>query len=307
VAKIGGVDIGTVVDVSQSLIRRKVRRPLAGSLVSVLQDLVSTEKRWIMNSELYSPTQSTLESVLGLADGSVLLVEIPENTRLRAGFGSITKPAEDLHDREADIHYITLEVQEVPGVGFAYTQTPDVYFHDRDYRMNLREFNPFWGHHNTQIDENRLVFTQEFYLDNRKSQAQDAVYEICAGDNLTGFKLYGWKTDWTLIGDWGGADSWGAAKTFTDNDSVEHAVTAAKGERGDTVTGGTISWKMGCPRDRVLVKFDDLEASSAYKHTTRYVRDQVLLKAEIIHTLRETARPGPIIDFVDGGMNQGVA
>jgi len=150
---------------------------------------------------------------------------------------------------------------------------------------------PIWHDCSWLLDQTSKYFEYVFYLRNDYASGQDAILEIQAPDNLSNVKVYYSNgTSYTLIGDWGGADAWGATKNFTDPQSVAHDMIVNKITRGGTLSGlATASLRLGC-NNRIMMKITGLSSNDAggADSKTKYGKDQLLLKVKVTYSNEET-------------------
>ena len=304
--KIGNIDIGTVQIVTPIYRRGNVESKVGGG-VTYWQNLASPSVRWSIYTYLKSPTEEELNNILNLVHGLPVLVDLHS---FKAGFVSWGRVTEVRPQpmRIGGQVYLDIVVNQVPAIGVTYVQTADVYTHSRAYQSNQKVFNPLDGAYNPSFTADRLDWTWEFYLDNDKNAIQTAILEIQVGDDVDKLKIWGWKAGaWAVIGDWGGGDAWNAAKDFIDDGAITHVFKFQEGDRGDTHAGiGVVSQMLGTER-RLLGSITLLSAHIAPDLSTDYSLDQILLKVTVEHTLREAARPYPVITYVDGSLDYGPA
>ena len=303
---IAGVDIGTVQSVSPIYRRGSVETRVGGGL-TYWQNTGSPSVRWSIYTYLKSPTQTQLDAVLNLQHGLPVLVDLES---FKSGFITWGRVAEVKPSplRVGGLVYLDILVNEIPGIGTTYVQTDGIYLHDLQYQSNQRVFNPLGARYNKSVTGDRLDWTWEFYLDNDTAGILTAVIEFQVGDDVDKLKVWGWKGGaWSLIGDWGGADAWNADKNFVDDGTITHVCKFQEGNRGAVLAGiGTISQMLGTYR-RVLGSITLLSAHIAPDLSTDVSLDQILLKVTAEHTLREAARPYPVITYVDGSLDYGIA
>jgi len=307
--KIGGVDIGNVL-IPEPIIRRKNTESPVGGGLTYWQNLYSPSTQWRITGYLKAPTTTAVNQLLNLKHGLPVLVDLDDRW---PGFITWGRVAEirPRPSRVGNVFYYDMLVNEVPAIGVTYLQTSEAYLHDLDYHANHRVFNPLSGRFAKSVTLDLLDWSWQFYVDNDKISIQTLIQEFQVGDDIDKLKIWGWKLngshDWSLIGDWGGADAWDAEKTFTDDDAIAHVFRANYGDRGDVKAGiGTISQMLGLSR-RVLLSITLMQAQSGNDYSTDHSSDQLLLKVTAEHNQREAARPYPVLTYVDGSLDYGRA
>lgn len=302
--KLGDVDLGVILDIARVTKRSSSTVLVNGSSGSFTQDLISEQRSWTLEGSIYDPTQTQQDRLENLY-GEVVLLDALEVSRF--GYVKVVTGSSHYDGRPKRLGY-SLELASVPAIGFTRSLTSDVYLHDLDYRHNLETFDPHHGRFAVTYSAGRLEVDWSFYVDNDSVDAETALLEFQAGDNLASLELWGWKAAaWSLIGHWGGEDAWDAVKAWTDDDAVSHDFRANTGLRGAAVAGiGTLSLGLGCQK-RVLLSIATLSAEGATDLSTAYGSDQLLLKAKLVHTSLESARAYPRITYVDGSLGYGIA
>ncbi len=304
--KIGGVDVGNVLTAEPTIRRRNYEVSVGGGL-TYWQNLYNPSAQWRITGYLKAPTATAVNKLLNLQHGLPVLVDLDDRW---AGFITWGRVAEvrPRPSRVGKVFYYEILVNEIPAIGVTYLQTAEAYLHDLDYYANHKVFNPLSGRFAKSVTVDRLDWTWQFYLDNDKASEQVLVLEFQVGDDIDKLKIWGWKTaGWSLIGDWGGAQAWDATRDFIDDQPITHVFRANEGIRGAVKAGiGTISQMMGL-KNRVLLSVTRMMADGVSDLSTDYKSDQILLKVTAEHTERETARPYPVLTYVDGSLDYGVA
>ena len=304
---IGGVDIGTVQAVDP-ILRRSNTEVKTGGGLTYWQNLSSSSTRWAIRGYLKAPTVVQVATLFNLMHGLPVLIDVND---FRAGFitwGRVT----EVRPRPSRLGFIfayDIIINEVPSIGVTYMQTAEAYLHSRSYHSNQRVIDPAVGNYGKTVSAgNRLDWTHEFYVDNDKAGIQTLIVEFQVGDDVNHFEVFGWKAAaWSLIGDWGDGDAWNAVKAWTDEDAQAHNFQVQEGVRGATLAGvGVVSQMLGTTK-RVLMEITDMQAQGDPDYVTDYGLDQLLLKVVAKHSLRGTARPFPMITYVDGSLDYGPA
>jgi|GEM_PF-2175410 len=185
----------------------------------------------------------------------------------------------------------TLDCYEVPAWGRTYINTgTSVYLLDLDYSKTYRDLlSPLWVKSGWQLDRYTRYFEYGSYVRNDHTSGQDIILEFQIPDNLSKFRAYyGNGSTYTLIGDWGGADAWGATKDFTDPQSVAHDMIVNNTIRGGTASSMTSLLQFGCNK-RVLMKITNMSANDAggADSKTKYGADQLLLRVRVFYSSSE--------------------
>jgi len=260
-AKAAGIDIGTVTLIEEIHVGNLVPKQLTGVIGSYPQDMVASTKSWRIVGYLASPTQTDIEKIKSIeSTRNVILLEITEVTPEFLAFGKIRSVRWIREEENVDIHEYEILFEEVPAATLTTMQTDNAYIQDLLQMESFTTIYPLWFQNNTVFNSARTQIDWEIHMVNKSGVTQDLIVEVQAHGYMTGFQLYYWDgTAYQLIGDWGGADAWGATKTFTDTNNVIHDVTLNKGIRGATITGiGTISRSIGT-RTRVLFKITNMQ------------------------------------------------
>jgi hypothetical protein len=306
-ATIDGITID-VLRVYNKSFARSFRSLWTGDGYSYPQDVNWTERGWNIRGTLNAPTQEEVDRLEGLNQhGNPVLLDLDSD---RTGFIQwVIVERFTVSPVLGTVYRFDMNVRKIPCIGTMYIQTDDIVLHDLHYRASYKVVDPLVGDFNKVWSSNRLVQTWEFYLDNDLNAIQVAILEIFACEDISTIEIWGWKDPggghaWVQIGDWGGAHAWNAVRNFTDDDAVVHAFQVQQGDRGDVLAGiGTISNMLG-NFHRVLCEITAMQADAAptTNVSTDHASYQLLLKAEITSTSRETLRPYPIINYITGGI-----
>lgn len=307
-AKIDNYDLGTCRVFNKSFARRYVGL-WTGDGYSHPQDVNSKERGWNIRGVRASPTAAEMSAFEGLNNyPQPVILDLNDKVAGFIQWVFVERLVVGRRSAVTNLYTYDLTVRKVPGIGSMYIQTPGVVLHSLNYRAALRRVDPMvGGNFNKVWSANRLEQTWEFYLDNDNNLLTTAILEIFAGDDVSRFALWGWKTAaWDIIGDWnGGADTWNDVKNWTDEDGAPaHDFQVQRGVRGQALAGiGTISNSLGNYR-RVLIEITNLAADGTPTddRSTHYGGDQLLLKAKIYSTSREALRPNPIVTYITGGL-----
>ena len=301
-AKIDNVTLGTVRAMPKSF-TRSIRSLYTGDGFSYPQDVNWIERGWNIRGTLNAPSAAVINNVENLNNHSLPVI-LDLDDKYTDFIQWVVVERFNIAPVLGSLYRYDLHVRKIPCIGTMYIQTTDIYIHSLDYRANYRTVDPTVGSFDKVWGANRRVQTWEFYIDNDKNGAQDAIIEIFGSDDISGFKLWGWHTAaWSLIKDWTGGQ-WNAIQAWQDEDIVDHNFQAMYGDRGDVLAGiGTISNKLG-NKHRVLLEITNLtaDATPANDRSTHYGGDQLLLKAEITCAFKETLRPHPIVTYITGGL-----
>jgi len=204
-AKIGNVDLGNVERVEPITTKRLITAIMPGEDGAFHQDLTAYEHAWRIDGHLNNPTQAQREKILNLQNGEVMLVEVDAFDIF--GYGKVGDIRMRVDNVFPNIYRYSLEFLGCPAVGHTHTHTDDVYLHDRDYRMNLKSFDPHFKHFNVNYSNDRLSTDWQFYLDSDVDDStQDVLLEMQCGDDIATFYLYSysagtWNPRWNM-GNW---------------------------------------------------------------------------------------------------------
>lgn len=243
-------------------------------------------------------SQSTVESLVGFySSGVPVYVDLSD---LVAGLRGLGKLGELRGHWVKDHYYYRVNLKLIPGLGVTYAQTFNVYLIDVDYQAKAAVIDPLRGSFAATWSSGFLALQWDFYVDNDAS-AQTAILEVQTGDDIATVEIWGYTTGagWTVIGDWGDVDAWGASKDFTDGDAQTRTFKVNVGDRGDAVSGiGTVSKRLGLEQ-RALISIG-LGAHVDTDEYTDYGTDQLKLRIKITHSARDAKRPYPKVTLVDG-------
>jgi len=301
-AKIENIDLGVITEIQK--IEKRVWNVLQlPNMISIYrQNMLNEEHTWIIKGFLDNPSSTDINRLKTIRNhGLITYAEIDDYF---FGFVKIDEILWRITEKEADIYNYEMKLIEQPAIGLTTSRTTNIYFHDLGYKAKYRSIYPLWGDFDASTNGLNEIF--HFYLDNYAANAQDALIEIQCGDDIEKAVIYGFNGNaWDLIGEWGGLDNWGDTKSWTDPNSTSHNVTVEKGDRGETLTVGTVSRMLGCKK-RLLMKFTNLTATTSNHVSTTYGGHQVKLKIQLIHTQIESSRPYARITYVEGGQEWGV-
>jgi len=308
VAKIDDIDLGYI-RLFERVTRKQLVEAVSAGAFTYWQNLVASSSSWriigVLDAEDAASTIKRLQNLH--VHGLPVLIDLDDLLDGFIAWGRVAEFRERMEAERSGVYQYELVVNLVPGIGVTYLHTGDAELHDLDYRAAFRAFDPVQGRFGLEVSADRLVWTHQFYLDNDASSIQDLVFEVQVGDDINGFRIYAYKEGaWRLVGDWGGADSWGATKSFIDENAVSHDFTVDHGTRGEALTHGTISRMPGLIR-RVLIEVSNMQAQSGNDYSIDYGSDQLLLKVSAIHAAREALRPLPLVTYVDGSFEIGRA
>jgi len=306
--KLDNIDIGNPLRPEPRLRRRQ--NELATAAGTFWQNIYGSPLDWQISGYMKAPTLAVVRSLLNLKHGLPVLLDLNDRW---AGFihwgrvGEISLRKQ----RASTLVYYDILFHQIPAIGTTYLQTPEMWLHDLDYRVSHRMFDPGIGSFNQSVSSDRLDWTWEYFLDNDKVSIQTGILEFQVGDDIDKLKIWGWKLDgthdWSLIGDWNGADAWAASKTFTDDGAISHVLKLDEGVRGEVIAGiGTISQMLGLTR-RCLLSVTLMQAHTDNDYSTDHSLDQIHLKVTAEHNARETLRPNPVLTYVDGSFPPGRA
>jgi len=308
VNEIAGVDIGNPLTAEQIITRRNYEASVGGGL-TYWQNLYSPSIKWRISGYLKAPTTTAVNKLLSLQHGQPVLIDLHSRWPGFITWGRVTE-IRPRPSRRGNIFYYDMMLNEIPAIGVTYLHTAEAYLHDLEYQVNHRVFSPLSGRFAKAVTGDRMDWTWQFYLDNDKAApARTLTVEFQVGDDITNFKIWGMKAaGWTVIGDWedAGATVWDDPEDFIDDQPITHVFTVSKGERGDVEAAGTISQMLGL-KTRVIASVTLMQAQGAADLSTDHQDDQILLRVTAEHTLREAARPYPVLTYVDGSLDYGRA
>jgi hypothetical protein len=308
-AKIGNIDLG-VVETVEPATTKNFNVKYTGDVGSYPQSNCSQSTSWKIEGCLDKPSQAQFEALRSLQNDEVILIDIPL-TKIGGyglfGYGKVQDISFPVDNQRYGLISYSLTVQGCPAIGYTSSKTTGVYLFDLSYRCKHLNLEPHHNRTNISYSASRLQATYEFYVGNRTASVLDALLEIMVGDDILSAQLYYYNgSSYTSIATWGTSGSaWGAIVNFNDG-TTAHAAIANVGNRGATVTAGTISYKLGTQK-RILLKITNLTGQTT-PSSIKYRSEQLKLKLVLTHSAAETGvRDYVKITYEDGSTSQGPA
>jgi hypothetical protein len=313
-AKIDNIDLGTITSLEQVEKQTVSEQENSMSVQTLIANMNLQTHEWRFEGFLIDPTQAALESLENVRNNALLtLIDMTDIDARVIGYGKLIYFRKIRGEDEATIvsfeGIFRLQIAiGATSISNASTTT-NAYLHDLDYRAKLTRFDPNIGRFNRTWSSDRLTYTCEFYLDDYSADAfANLVFEMQCGDDIYSATLWAWKSGaWSSIGVWGtGGTSWGAAgTTWYDENDAPHIVKIDNGVRGASLGIGTVSLSLGCNK-RILVYIENFLPAATNDHvSTKYFKNQLKLKVQLVHTSIEALRPYPRITYVSGGVEEG--
>jgi hypothetical protein len=284
VSKLGNVSLGNILSVEPKTSLPYTTRQPIGEASSIAQHNSSQTRQWLISGCLHNPSQAEVEQLKALQNGEVLLLDVP--SYYFVAFGKLLSCGFHNSAAKQKALYYDLLFQSVPAVGYVSSQTSGVFLHDLSYRTKLSALDPHLTHCLLTYDANRLKLDYQFYVCNRDADAVTALLEFGVGADHSKFTVYAWNgTTYVLVGSWGaGATAWGTGVAYNDGVTA-HTVTAEKGVRGESLTNGTVSYRLGC-KNKVLLSITALQGNGG--GSTDFAGGQLRLKVVLEHSAAES-------------------